>query len=102
MTGEMEWALPVKWRIIGAGLCGRDYLAPVEPAHITFEGNGHGEFTFSCVNGGLDCEYSRQIIFFTWQGFEIWTRSSAVFQQNSTMAGGLRPKFASISAMRPF
>ena len=36
-----------------------DYLAPVEPAHITFEGNGHGEFTFSCVNGGLDCEYSR-------------------------------------------
>ena len=70
MTGEMEWALTGKWRIIEADLWGRDYLAPVEPAHITFEGNGHGEFTFGCVNGGLDCEYSRQIIFFTWQGFD--------------------------------
>ena len=69
MTGEMEWTLTGKWRITEADLWGRDYLAPVEPAHITFEGNGHGEFTFGCVNGGLDCEYSRQITFFTWQGF---------------------------------
>jgi hypothetical protein len=22
------------------------------------------------INGGLDCEYSRRIIFFTWQGFD--------------------------------
>ena len=69
MTGEMEWALTGKWRIIEADLWGRDCLAPVEPAHITFEGNGHREFAFVCVNGGLDCEYSRQITFFTWQGF---------------------------------
>jgi hypothetical protein len=35
-----------------------------------FEDNGHGEFAFGAVNGGLDCEYSRRIIFFTWQGFD--------------------------------
>jgi len=102
MTGEMEWALTGKWRIIEADLWGRDYLAPVEPAHITFEGNGHGEFTFGCVNGGLDCEYSRQIIFFTWQGFEKWMRSVAMVQPNSTMTGPLRSKFDSISATKPF
>ena len=89
MTGKMEWALTGKWRIIEADLWGRDYLAPVEPAHITFEGNGHGEFTFGCVNGGLDCEYSRQIIFFTWQGFdemdEVSGDGSAKFDDDGSL-----------------
>lgn len=70
MTREMECALIGKWRIIEADLWDRDYLDLVEPAHIAFEGNGHGEFAFGCVNGDLDCEYSRRIIFFTWQGFD--------------------------------
>ena len=56
--------------IIEADLWDRDHLDLVEPAHITFEGNGHGQFAFGCVNGDLDCEYSRRIIFFTWQGFD--------------------------------
>ena len=70
MTREMECALIGKWRIVEADLWDRDYLDLMEPAHITFQDNGHGEFTFGCVNGDLDCEYSRRIIFFTWQGFD--------------------------------
>lgn len=70
MTMQVECALIGKWRIIEADLWDRDYLDLVEPAHITFEGNGHGEFAFGCVNGGLDCKYSHQSIFFTWQGFD--------------------------------
>lgn len=68
MTGELDCALIGKWRIVEADLWNRDYLDLMEPAHITFEDQGRGEFAFGCVNGGLDCEYSRRIIFFTWQG----------------------------------
>lgn len=70
MTRAIECALIGKWRIVEADLWDRNYLDPVEPAHITFEDNGHGEFAFGCVQGGLDCEYSQRIIFFTWQGFD--------------------------------
>ena len=70
MTREMECALIGKWHIIEADLWDRDYLDLVEPAHITFQDNGHGKFAFGCVKGDLDGEYSRRIIFFTWQGFD--------------------------------
>jgi len=70
MTKTMECAPVGKWRIVEADLWDRDYLDLVEPAHITFESDGHGDFAFGCVNGGLDCEYSRRIIFFTWRGFD--------------------------------
>ncbi len=70
MMAKSECALICKWRIIEADLWNRDYLDLVGPAHITFEGDGHGDFAFGCVNGGLDCEYSRRIIFFNWRGFD--------------------------------
>jgi len=68
MTRDMDCALIGKWRIVEADPWDRDYLDLVQPAPITFEDHGQGEFTFGCINGGLDCEYSRRIIFFTWQG----------------------------------
>jgi hypothetical protein len=70
MTGESDCAVVGKWRITKADLWDQDYLDLVKPAYIAFEDNGQGEFAFGCVNGGLDCEYSRRIIFFTWQGFD--------------------------------
>ena len=70
MTRDMDCALIGKWRIVEADLWDRDYLDLMEPAHITFAGNGHGEFAFGCIDGGLDCEYSRRIIFFTGQGID--------------------------------
>jgi hypothetical protein len=70
MTREIAYAPLGKWRIVEADLWDRDYLDLVEPAHITFEDDGLGEFAFGCVHGGLDCEYSQRTIFFTWQGFD--------------------------------
>ncbi len=70
MTGGAESALIGKWRIVEADLWASDYLDLVEPAHITFHDNGQGEFAFGAVNGGLDCEHARRIIFFTWAGFD--------------------------------
>ena len=66
----MMCAVIGKWRIIEADLWDRDYLDLVQPARMAFDGNGHGEFAFGCVNGGLEYEYSRRIIFFSWQGFD--------------------------------
>ena len=62
MTRKFECALIGKGRILEADLWDRDYPDLVEAAHITFEDNGRGEFAFVCVQGDLDCEYSRRII----------------------------------------
>ena len=70
MIREIECALIGKGRILEADLWDRDYPRLVEAAHITFEDDGRGEFAFGCVQGGIDCEYSRRIIFCTWQGFD--------------------------------
>ena len=70
MTRDVDRALIGKWRIVEADLWDRDYLDLVEPPRITFEDHGRGEFAFGCVNGALDCEYSRRIIFFSWQGVD--------------------------------
>ncbi len=101
MTRNLECSLIGKWRINEADLWDRDYLDLVGPAHITFEGNGHGEFAFGCVNGGLDCEYSRRIIFLPGRDSMKWTRSGATVPPNSTTMAPWKSKSASISATKP-
>ena len=68
MNAGVTRAVIGKWRLVEADLWDRDYLDLVEPAYITFDSKGHGEFAFGCVNGGLDCQYATRTIFFTWQG----------------------------------
>ena len=70
MTHSTSSLLIGKWWIVETDLWDGDYLDLVEPAQITFQDNGRGEFAFGAVNGGLDCEYARRIIFFTWAGFD--------------------------------
>ena len=70
MRRDVACAVVGKWRIVEADLWDRDHLDLVEPAHITFHGDGHGEIAFGALNGGLDCAYSPGIIFFTWEGFD--------------------------------
>ena len=89
MTRDVNCALIGKWRIVEADLWDRDYLDLVQPAHITFENHGRGEFAFGCVNGALDCEHSRRIIFFSWQGFdemdEVGGNGAAELDDNGCM-----------------
>jgi len=32
--------------------------------------DGHGEIAFGAMQAGLDLEYSRSMVFFTWDGFD--------------------------------
>ena len=59
-----------KWRIFEADLWDRDFLDLVEPAYIRFDADGHGEFMFGCVSGGMDCSYGPDSASFTWVGFD--------------------------------
>jgi hypothetical protein len=66
------------WRIVEADLWDRAYLDLVEPAHITFDKDGRGEFAFGAVQGGMELEYAPSTIFFTWAGFDEMDEVSGV------------------------
>ena len=70
MTRAVTSRVIGKWRILEADIWDRDYLDLLGPAHITFQGDRHGEIALGALNAGLDCEYSPSIIFFTWEGFD--------------------------------
>ena len=57
-----------RWRIVEADLWDKAYLDLVEPAQITFNDDGRGEFAFGCVNATMELEYSCTNIFFEWVG----------------------------------
>jgi hypothetical protein len=59
-----------RWRIVAADPWGRDYLDLVEPAYLTINKNGRGEFAFGAVNATMELEYAKSIVFFTWTGFD--------------------------------
>ena len=68
MTGPADCLLIGKWRIVEADLWDGDYLDLVEPAYISFQKHGHGEVAFGAMQAGLDLEYARSLVFFTWAG----------------------------------
>jgi hypothetical protein len=59
-----------RWRIVEADLWDRDFLDLTQPAMMTIEVSGRGEIVFGAVQAGLDLEYSRTAVFFTWAGFD--------------------------------
>ena len=70
MTAPMDCQLIGRWRIVEADLWDRDYLDLVEPADLTIGADGHGEIAFGAMQAGLELEYSRSTVFFTWAGFD--------------------------------
>lgn len=59
-----------RWRIVEADVWDRGYLDLVEPAMMTIRADCHGEIAFGAMQAGLDLEYSRSMVFFTWAGFD--------------------------------
>ncbi len=53
-----------------ADLWDRDHLDLIEPAMLVIDADGHGEIAFGAIQVGLDLEYARSIVFFTWAGFD--------------------------------
>jgi hypothetical protein len=70
MNAPAECRLIGRWRIIEADIWDRAYLNLSGPATITITDHGHGEIAFGALQAGLDIEYSRSSIGFTWQGFD--------------------------------
>jgi hypothetical protein len=66
----MNCRLIGRWQIVEADLWDRDYLDLVEPATMTIRADGHGEIAFGAMQAGLDLEYNRSAVFFTWAGFD--------------------------------
>ena len=63
-----------RWRIAEMDQWDNDYLALVEPAHITFSGTADGEIAFGALNATLDVRYDARdgadCAEFTWQGLD--------------------------------
>jgi hypothetical protein len=57
-------------RITQMELWDTDFVVILEPAYITFEAKGGGEFVFGAVRGDLDCRYGPDGVRFTWEGFD--------------------------------
>ena len=89
MTAPMDCQLIGRWRIVEADPWDRHYLDLVEPATMTIQANGHGEIAFGAMQAGLDLEYSRSAVFFTWAGLdemdEVRGSGSAELQDDGSL-----------------
>ena len=56
---------------------------------MVIQANGHGEIAFGAMQAGLELEYARTIVFFTWEGFdamdEVSGSGSAELQDDGTL-----------------
>jgi hypothetical protein len=59
-----------RWRIVEADIWDRDHLELCGPAMMTITDQGRGKIAFGALQAGLDVEYSRTSIGFTWEGFD--------------------------------
>lgn len=70
MSAPAKCLLVGRWRIVEADIWDRDHLDLCGPATITITSHGRGEIAYGALQVGLDIEYSRTSIGFTWIGFD--------------------------------
>ena len=70
MITPMSCKLVGRWRVVEADIWDRQYLDLCGPATIVIRSNGRGEIAFGALQAGLDIEYSRASVGFTWEGFD--------------------------------
>jgi hypothetical protein len=70
MRTPMSCKLVGRWPIVEADIWDRQYLDLCGPATIVIQANGRGEIAFGALQAGLDIEYSRASVGFTWEGFD--------------------------------
>jgi hypothetical protein len=70
MRAPMNCKLVGRWRIVEADIWDHQYLDLCGPATIVIRANGCGEIAFGALQAGLDIEYSRASVGFTWEGFD--------------------------------
>lgn len=70
MNAAKNCQLIGRWRIVQADIWDRDHLDLCGPAMIKITRQGRGDIALGALQAGLEIEYSRSSIDFTWQGFE--------------------------------
>jgi hypothetical protein len=70
MNASTNCKLIGRWRIVEADLWDHDHLDLCGPAMITITDRRRGEIIFGALQAGLDIEYSRSSVGFTWEGFD--------------------------------
>jgi hypothetical protein len=70
MSAPANCQLVGRWRIVAADIWDRDHLDFCGPATITITDHGHGEIAFGALQVGLDIEYRRSSVGFTWERFD--------------------------------
>ena len=90
-----------QWQIVEADILDRAYLNPSGPATITITDHGHGEIAFGALQAGLDIEYSRSSIGFTWQASMKWKKSQATGPPNCSTTARSRSTSPTTTATRP-
>lgn len=78
-----------RWRIVKADIWDRGYLDLSGPAHLTVSDSGWAELAFGALQAGGEIEYSKNIVFFSWNGFdegdEISGEASAELQDDGSL-----------------
>lgn len=89
VTAPMGHHLIGRWRIVEANIWEREHLDLVESAIMVIELDCRGAFAFGTLQAGLDLEYSRTLVFFTWQsldeGDEVSGSESLELQDDGTI-----------------
>jgi len=98
----MSCKLVGRWRIVEADIWDRQHLDLCGPATIVIRSNGRGEIAFGALQAGLDIEYSRASVGFTWQRFDEMDESPATDQPNCSTTARSRSNSHITTATKPF
>jgi hypothetical protein len=94
MSAPANCKLIGRWRIVGADIWHRDYLDLCGPATITITNHGRGGIAFGALQAGLDIEYSRSSVGFTWEGFDEMDEVSGDRSAELNDDGSIKIEFA--------
>ena len=89
------------WRITEMELWDTDFIDMLEPAYITFEATGSGEFVFGAVRGDLDCRYGPDGVRFTWEGSDEMDPAFGAGSAKLVQTARSRARSAFTAAMSP-
>ena len=91
-----------RWRITEMELWNTDFVDMLEPAYITFEAKGGGEFVFGAVRGDLDCRYGARMGYASpGRAMTRWIPPSALAPPNAPQTARSRARSAFTAVMSP-
>jgi hypothetical protein len=101
MSAPANCQLVGRWRIVEADIWDHAHLDLCGPATITITEHGRGEIAFGALQAGLDIEYSRSSVGFTWEDFDETDEVSGVVLPNCSTTATSRSNSPITTATKP-